>query len=278
MVEDADADAGGGALSFDVTTLDGRKFSISGLFPTDHFQSLLCRVADKLDVDAGDVEVCRGCTKLEAARPATLGELGLSGNSGPVALVAIVQVSEMLLEPRCFRMFGILLEEMPWICDPPQGIIHGYINDYRLRRRTLHFARDAALSRTASDPVSILVYDSTVTFGGCPDEEDCLAYKLRPYDIQDVIHDDQEDLKSLFQLEEHGQSEANPLGIMDSRRRTVAFAQQAAEDRERRLQRLVVDGPGICVGSAPPEPGDAPPDASWHIRQIVGACNPSVFS
>lgn len=48
-----------------------------------------------------------------------------------------------------------------------------------------------------------------------------------------------------------------------SRRRTVDFALRAAQDREMRISDLVVNGPGICLGSIP-NPGDRPPDASWN--------------
>ena len=52
----------------------------------------------------------------------------------------------------------------------------------------------------------------------------------------------------------------------DERRQTVAFAQHAAEERERRIEKLVVEGPGICIGSKRPPPEDRLPHARWPDR------------
>lgn len=44
-------------------------------------------------------------------------------------------------------------------------------------------------------------------------------------------------------------------GIYDSQRRTVEFAIQAQEEREKRIQAMLVDAPGFCIGSTSPPPG-----------------------
>lgn len=57
----------------------------------------------------------------------------------------------------------------------------------------------------------------------------------------------------------------------ERRRRTVDFALKAATDREDRLQELIVNGPGICIGSMLPWPGMPTVDARWtEGSEMVG--------
>lgn len=51
--------------------------------------------------------------------------------------------------------------------------------------------------------------------------------------------------------------------VTSEKERTEEFARCAADARETRLQRLVVNGPGICIGSVAQIPGGQPPDARW---------------
>lgn len=218
-------------LNFSVVTLDGGKTMSFVGKASATFQSLLRQVADELHVGAFQLSLCRGSTVFQVdCAEQTLAELGFRSGGPVVELTAVVQVSEQLLDPRRMRMVGIpdldMAREHQQLVEK---MTSGYLFDYRFRRGTVQFALEAARSWTAQDTISVLLHD-------------------------EAAHN---------HLACRGD---NPMEIVTRRRRMVDFARQAAAARERQLERLVVDGPGVCNGAE--ELKVASPDAHWNVPLI----------
>jgi len=123
-----------------------------------------------------------------------------------------------------------------------EQVTRSYINEFRLRRRTLSFAESIAKTRAPHRRV-----DMPVTSGAN------VAGDVLPVQTW------------------------TSQGLYDSRRRTVSWAKQATLEREMRISALVVEGEAgqICVGSRPRQWQDKEPDAKYAQLEWESISNDS---